>query len=101
MSIYVCVCLCVHVYAHLTQLQMSTGRAKCPSDDSLHVRVCLWTHLALIVCFNEQRHMRKHRLFVSGTGQPLNHALNHWKTKITDSCCQTANESLNEILIAC
>lgn len=48
--VFVCVCdLHTHAYAHLTWLQMGTGRAECPSDDSLHVGVCLWTHLALIV----------------------------------------------------
>lgn len=64
-------CACTHAYARLTSLQMSSGRAKCPLDDTLPVRVCLRTHLATIIRSNggqsqEQRHTRQKRC--SGAG---------------------------------
>lgn len=63
----VCVCVCVplsldvflcagmHAYARLTSLQMSSGRAKCPLDDTLPVRVCVRTHLATMIRSNGAR----------------------------------------------
>lgn len=55
LSLSVFLCACTHAYARLTSLQMSSGRAKCPLDDTLPVRVCLRTHLATIICSSGAR----------------------------------------------
>lgn len=49
LSLSVFLCACTQAYARRTSLQMSSGRAKCPLDDTLPVRVCLRTHLAAII----------------------------------------------------